>query len=647
MKANRSIYLRVAIISVLLIFSTHSIAQQSEDNAFTIELPSLVVSNISTDIFIAPKDTVDAAILNTITVTINGEKKDTKIANGKAFITHTFKGQSNISANINSIAVSKEITPIPLWFSILPPLIAIVIALVFKEVFTALLIGIFFGSFIISYYQGNSFFEAIVYGFFNIISKYIHEALNNPDHLAIIVFSILIGGVVTLITKNGGMKGVVNFLKKYSTGPTSGQFVTWLLGIAIFFDDYANTLVVGNTMRPITDKLKISREKLSYIVDSTAAPIASIAFVTTWIGAELGYIQDALSYLQLDKSAYHVFIHSLQFSFYPVLAMVFILFIIFRKKDFGPMYHAEINARQQSHKHLVNPPLENLENVEGQKQRWYNAVVPIVVIVFTVLGGLIITGLANTQWDSDRSFAQNLSNILGSSDSYKALLWGSFAGVFVAILLTLSQKILSLKESLEAVIEGFKSMITAIVILILAWSIALLTKQMHTAAFFSQLLLHINISPFLIPALTFLLAGFIAFSTGSSWGTMAILYPLILPASWMIGTEYGLLHDQNFLIFYNVVSSVLAGSVLGDHCSPISDTTILSSLASDCKHIDHVRTQLPYALTVGVVGLLFGTIPAAYGVPSIILFPLTMIILYLIVNIFGKKTDLINKHVDI
>jgi len=275
--------------------------------------------------------------------------------------------------------------------------------------------------------------------------------------------------------------------------------------------------------------------------------------------------------------------------------------------------------------------------VEEEKERWYNAVIPVFVIVAGTIIGLVSTGLNEVGWDSEIGFSKNLSNVIGNADSYKALLWSSLSGVLVAVLLTISQKILSLKESIDSLVKGFKTMVTAVLILVLAWSIALITKYMHTADFISGILLEINIAPFLIPSITFLLAALVAFSTGSSWGTMAILYPLILPSSWMISQEYGLDYDQSMAIFYNVVSTVLAGSVLGDHCSPISDTTILSSLASSCNHIEHVRTQLPYALTVGLVATFLGTLPAAYGVPSWILFLLNIVVLYFVVVIFGRK----------
>jgi Na+/H+ antiporter NhaC len=468
---------------------------------------------------------------------------------------------------------------------------------------------------------------------------YILESLNDPAHLSIIVFSMMIGAMVALISSNGGMKGVVNILARYARSPRSGQFVTWLLGMAVFFDDYANTLVVGNTMRPVTDRLNISREKLSYIVDSTAAPIAAIAFVTTWIGAELSYIQDGINVIGLKESAYDIFLNSLQFSFYPVLALLFILILVKSNRDFGPMLQAERNARKNiypgSHPNAVE---ESIDSTEG-KERWYNAVIPVVVIVAGTITGLVSTGLQNVSWDDSMGFFKNLSLVIGNADSYKALLWSSLAGVIIAVILTLSQKLLTLKGSVNSLVEGFKTMLTAVIILVLAWSIALITKYMHTADFVAGILVSINMAPFVLPSIVFMLAAFVAFSTGSSWGTMAILYPLVLPSSWLISQQYGLDHEQSMNIFYNVVSTVLAGSVLGDHCSPISDTTILSSLACSCNHIEHVRTQLPYAMTVGVIAILFGTLPAAYGVPTYILFPLCLVVLYLIVRFFGKKTE--------
>ncbi len=470
------------------------------------------------------------------------------------------------------------------------------------------------------------------------IDTYVLESMQESSHLSIIIFSMMIGGMVGVITKNGGMRGVVNYLSRYAGNARSGQLVTWIMGILIFFDDYANTLVVGNTMRPVTDRLRISREKLAYVVDSTAAPIASIAFVTTWIGAELSYIQNGIKTLGLPETPYDVFINSLQYSFYPILALGFIFFLVWQRRDFGPMFTAEYQARTSE----TTPGDLNEETGQSELDRvkptaGYNALIPVLVVVLGTIAGLIITGLTAVGWDPSRSFSGNLSHIIGNSDSFSALLWSSLGGVTVAIFLSVAQRILSLRKSIDALVEGFQAMLTAVLILVLAWSIAMITEHLHTAEFISGSMVTLKFSPYLVPALTFVLAALVAFSTGSSWGTMAILYPLILPASWLICQDHGLDYDTSISIFHNVVSAVLAGSVLGDHCSPISDTTILSSLASSCNHIDHVRTQMPYALTVGFTGLFFGTIPAAYGVSSFILFPLNLLLLLIIVRVAGKK----------
>ncbi|MBT3209359.1 MAG: Na+/H+ antiporter NhaC family protein [Bacteroidetes bacterium] len=612
-----------------------------------VEFPTIIIKGIEAEIKIKIENTdlIQRIKSNSTKIFINNiEFQNPPFENGFFSIKHKFIDEQ-ISIKIENFSFSQTVHPIELWLSVLPPLIAIIIALLFKEVFTALFIGIFVGTSIIYYHAEQSIFLAIFKGIFAIIDTYILESLNDSGHLSIIVFSLLIAGMVNIITKNGGMKGVVDILSKYANSPRSGQFVTWLLGIAIFFDDYANTLVVGNTMRQVSDKLKISREKLSYIVDSTAAPIAAIAFVTTWIGAELGYIEDGISKIGISEGAYNVFFNSLAYSFYPILALIFIPILIFKKKDFGPMLHAEKKARQAeviaSSPESDSQTFGDFEISVKAKARWYNAVIPVLIVIFGTFIGLIYSGWNAEIWNNEAiGFSTKLSEIIGGSDSYSALLWSSLLGVLVAAFLSTTQKILNIKEVTESLLNGFKTMMTAIVILVLAWSLALVTEHLHTADFISSSLIYINLSPYFVPTFTFIMAALISFSTGSSWGTMAILYPLILPTSWLISVEYGLDYDTSILIFYNVVSCVLAGSVLGDHCSPISDTTILSSLASSCNHIDHVKTQLPYALTVGGVSLIFGTIPSAFGFSSLIIFPLSIIVLYLIVHFFGRQTEI-------
>lgn len=551
---------------------------------------------------------------------------------------HTFDATNQIIIDDGNFSFKENIAVIPLWTSLLPPFLAILLALIFKEVITALLTGIFSGIFIL--FVSKDGWSGIISGTMHFMDTLIVDTLSDKDHVSILVFSTLIGGTVALISKNGGMKGIVNIVSKKANNPQRGQLVTWFLGILIFFDDYANTLVVGNTMRPITDKLKISREKLSYIVDSTAAPIASIAFVTTWIGAELSYIKDSISMIpEITQGAYAIFISSLAYAFYPVFTLAFILILILMKKDFGKMYEAEINAKKTDFsKAEISEEIKAFEPEDATKARAINALIPIFIIIFGTIIGLFYTGWDDTVVnDNSISFFKKLSIIIGDANSYQALLWSSFVSVLVAFILSVSQRIMTVEKAANTMIIGFKAMLHAVIILTLAWSLAHITKELHTADFITLQLSSINFPPYLIPAITFVVAALVAFSTGSSWGTMAILYPLVLPTTWVLCQQNGYQVEEIMPLFFNTVSCVLAGSVLGDHCSPISDTTILSSMATSCNHIAHVRTQIPYALTVGFISVFIGTIPAALGVSSFILFPLGIGLMYLIILKFGKS----------
>ena len=630
------------LVPIITLFANQKIEGSIFQDDLKINISQIIIKNVSTSIEIVFINSNDQKPLvnKEIEALINDSLYVLQFVNGKAEFEYKFKEKEIFTIEINDFIYTKAVNPIPLWMSVLPPLLAILMALVFREVYSALFFGLLVGTTIIFYFQGSYFITAIFQGLFAIVDTYLIKSLSDSGHLSIIIFSMLIGGMVNLITVNGGMKGVVQKLSKYANSPKSGQVITWLLGILIFFDDYANTLVVGNTMRPVTDRLRISREKLAYIVDSTAAPVASLALITTWIGVELSYIQDGIDKIGLAESAYSVFINSLDTRFYLIFTLIFILIIVFKNRDFGPMLKAEQNARNNG----LSPDSKKLSSQNNEitvsnkiKARWYNAVIPVLVIIVGTIISLIYTGRKVAGPEAD------LMEIIAAADSYKALLWASILGALSAIILTVGQRILNLRIAVESLVNGFRTMLSAIIILVLAWSLALITEELHTSDFIAQSLSYIEISPFLLPAITFIFASLIAFSTGSSWGTMAILYPMILPAGWALSMEYGLDHDQSIAIFYNIVSSILAGSVFGDHCSPISDTTILSSLASSCNHIEHVRTQLPYALTVGLVSIFIGTIPAAYGVSSWILFPIGIIAMYIIIRVFGKKVDLETK----
>ncbi|MCD6366193.1 MAG: hypothetical protein J7L46_01495 [Bacteroidales bacterium] len=627
------------IFLVITLFSPNLGKAQTDtiNQRIKVELPAIIVSHVDYDITIE----VDSALGNQVNekfvcLLVNNKVTTVHFENNKGIFTHRFNGKEQLTVAMDKDVSVKTISPIPLWFSIIPPLLAILFALWFREVLTSIFIGLLSGTFIISYFQGHNIIMSLIYGFFHIVDKYIIQVLNNPDHLAIIVFSMLIGATVVVITKNGGMQGIIRRLSKYATNRRSGQFITMIMGIIIFFDDYANTLVVGNTMRPVTDKLKISREKLAYIVDSTAAPIASIAFITTWIGAELSYIQSGLTTLHIDETPYFIFLNSLRYAYYPVLTIGFMFFLIWMRRDFGPMFHAE--KRVMAKKIEVNEVTDNPQDKKPLISSGWNAIIPIGIIVFGTFTGLFLTGYQSAVWHNNSiSWWVKLSQTIGSSDSFKSLMWASLLAVVVAVMMTVFQKLQTLSQSMEAVLKGFKSMLQAIVILTLAWALAALTQELHTADFFSNVFITIKLPAFLLPAITFLIAAVVSFSTGSSWGTMAILYPLILPASWLLTKEYGMSYDESMHIFYGVVRAVITGSVFGDHCSPISDTTILSSMASSCKHIDHVRTQLPYATTVAAVALVFGIVPGGFGISPWILYPVSFFVLWIIVRYFGKK----------
>ncbi|WP_114777571.1 Na+/H+ antiporter NhaC family protein [Botryobacter ruber] len=581
---------------------------------------------------------------------INGELEEINFTLGRArfSIVEPVK-LLQLTANLDTHTIARLYQPnakarhgireFPMWLSLLPPLLAIVLALLFREVLLALFAGIWVGGFVI---YGLSF-TSLFTGLLAVADTYLVGALSDVDHVSVIIFSMLIGGMVAIISRNGGMAGVVNLLSRYARSAKSSQFVTWLLGIAIFFDDYANTLIVGNTMRPVTDRHYISREKLAYIVDSTAAPVAAIAFVTTWVGAELGYIKDAASTLGIAEGAYSLFFNSLQYAYYPVLTLVFMLLLILMNRDFGLMHTAETRARTTGAVSAVTKKQEGTQQelaafsaIDPDRTRAVNALLPVLVVILGTVAGLVYTGYDAATWASpDMGFFRKLSITIGNSNSYTALIWASLAGVLVAVVLTISQRIMSVYDTMESLVTGFKTMLPAILILVLAWSLATVTKELYTAEYLTSLFSG-NVSPHFMPEITFFLAAVIAFSTGSSWGTMAILYPLMLPAAWYVCQSEGMPLDETMPIIYNVISVVLAGSVFGDHCSPISDTTILSSLASGCNHIDHVKTQLPYAITVALVANVACTNLSSWGVHWFLVYLLGAALLWLIVRLVGR-----------
>ncbi|MEX1258217.1 MAG: Na+/H+ antiporter NhaC family protein [Gemmatimonadota bacterium] len=538
---------------------------------------------------------------------------------------------------------SREVSApfIPGWFSLLPPLVAILLALLLKEVVISLLAGVWLGALAISGFNPLA-------ASWRVVDEFVVPALGDTGgQTQIVVFSLLLGGMVGVITRNGGTRGIVNLVVRWATTRKRGKLAVWGAGLAIFFDDYANTLIVGNAMRPITDRLRISREKLAYLVDSTAAPVAALVPISTWVGYQISLIQDGLQIAAdqpgtspeaaaslLAASPFTVFLHTIPYLFYPLLALFLVFLTSWMNRDFGAMAAAENRAASGGGLFRPGATLaadtsdQILDPDAGTPERWPNAALPVLTVVIVVLAGLYTTGRAST------GAGASLMDIFGAADPFVTLLWGSFAGCAVAFILSLGERILTLQQTVHAWISGMRAMLPAIVILVLAWSLGSVTEIVGTAPYLSQLL-NERLPLALLPAIVFVTAAAISFATGTSWGTMAILLPVVIPLTVSLGGGVDFDGGTHYSILLGAISSVLAGAIFGDHCSPISDTTVLSSMAAGCDHVDHVRTQLPYAVTVAAITVPLGDVATGYGLPNWVALAAGAFLLYALVRWLG------------
>ena len=527
-----------------------------------------------------------------------------------------------------------------IW-SVLPPVIAIVLAFATRQVLPSLLVSIWIGATIIS--GGNP-----AAGFARTVQEYIAGSIAKPWNASIITYSLTLGGMIGVITKSGGMKAIADWLSSRARSAKSGQFATLLMGFIIFFDDYANTMLVGNTMRPLTDRLRISREKLSFICDSTAAPIASIALISTWTAYEIGLIKGAFDTLNIQMNTYEAFIRSIPFRFYSIIALFFVFMICVLGRDFGPMLRAERRARKSGKviadgaAPLATRELTDMEIKDGIPLRWYNAIIPVLTVVIMVIIGLFLHGYGEIVKGGDNRLAAlvkdhpfsliSLREIIGSANAAVAMMWAAFAGTFTAFALVLTQRILTLREAVTAWIDGAKSFLIAVMILVLAWGIGSLCRDMGTASYLVGIL-EGRVWAGFIPIAVFMLGCLIAFATGTAYGTTAILMPIAVPLC------YHLSGGETGGLFFATIGAVFTGAVFGDHCSPLSDTTIMSSMACASDHIDHVKTQMPYAVTVAAIAVLAGFIPAAFSVNPFILIVTGMILAFAVVRFMGERVD--------
>ena len=492
--------------------------------------------------------------------------------------------------------------------ALLPPVLAIALALLTRQVLLSLLLGVWVGAWVLA---GDPFTA-----FLRVGDRFLVGALADRSHASIILFSTILGGMVGVLARSGATEGIVHWLGGRVGGRRGAQVATSAMGTVIFFDDYANTLLVGSTMRPLTDRLRVSREKLSWIVDSTAAPVTTIAVISTWVGFEVGLIQEAMTRLGQGGEAYTFFLQTIPYSYYPILTIALVYLVPLTGRDWGPMLRAERRALETGQvlrpgaRPASDQPLAAGGAAQGPPASPLLAGLPILAVLVTTALGLYLDGRAKAV--AAGNAAPTVREVLNQADSFAVLMWAALGGAALAVALLVGSRRQTLGQALDGFVEGAKSMMIAVCILVLAWALSAVCDALGTATFLVDACRGV-LSARLLPVLVFTLAAAVSFATGTSWGTMAILMPLVYPLGAQLPAEANLAPHVALHIHLAATSAVLAGAVFGDHCSPVSDTTIMSSLASGADHVDHVRTQLPYALLVAGVSAVFGYLPVGLG----------------------------------
>lgn len=498
------------------------------------------------------------------------------------------------------------------WYSIVPPLLAVTSAIATHRLLVSLGLSVVVGI-VLSSIRNVS--DSVWNWFPSVYSQTASVATSvvSSFNLFIILFIVLILSTISVVIVSGGIQGIIRWLSRFAKGPRSTQFVTVLMGFAVFIDDYANTMIVGSAMRPATDEKRISRAKLAYLVDSTTAPIAGLAVVSTWIGYEVGLFNEVANSLGLQKDGYSMFFDALGFRFYCLMTIIFVLTNAVSGVDFGAMRKAEMRARAtgvvigDDAKLMSSRAFTTLKSASSANIHPLSAVIPIGTLLGVMLIGFWIDGGGKGFVLSPSAWREALSN----ANNLKILAIASWAGFLLSILCAKLLSRISFSEIGVAIISGLKGSLLPTAILVLAWSLKAVCDQLSTGDFLAATVEGV-VSPLWFPALLFIVASLTSFATGTSWGTMAILIPTAIPIAYSLdGSAYGLTTAIS-------LGAVLDGSIFGDHCSPISDTTIMSSIASECDPIHHVRTQLPYSLTVAGLALVCGYIPAALGVASFV-----------------------------
>ena len=499
-------------------------------------------------------------------------------------------------------------------WSLLPPIIAIVLALIIKEAYSALFVGILVGALFTCNFAPVATLDTIV-------NDGLISALSG--NAGIFLFLVLLGIIVALVNAAGGSAAFGRWAETHIKTRAGAQIATFVLGVLIFIDDYFNCLTVGSVMRPVTDSHKISRPKLAYLIDATAAPVCMIAPISSWAAAVSSTAED----LNTGMSGIELFVRAIPYNLYSLLTFVFIIALVAMKFDYGPMRTFEKKAAQGE--------LSALESEEGEsinpKGRVIDLILPVVILIVTcTLGMIYVGGFFGADASGSADYAGDFIGAFGNTDAFVGLPWGGLIALLLTVIYLVARKVLSFKEAMACVPKGFIAMVPPIIILTLAVSLKAMINSLGADVYVHDLMFAASASLYsMLPAVIFIVACILAFASGTSWGTFGILIPIVtavFPA------------DSNLLIIG--ISACCAGAVCGDHCSPISDTTIMASAGAQCEHLNHVSTQLPYAVTVAIVSFI-GFIIAGFVqnvfITWIVSFALMLAVLFVIRAIEKKK----------
>lgn len=505
-------------------------------------------------------------------------------------------------------AEGKEYTPdmYATFWSLIPPVVAIVLALITKEVYSSLFIGIVIGGL---FYSGFSF-----EGTFNhVLNDGIISVLSDSYNVGILVFLVILGVMVSLMNRTGGSAAFGRWAQDHIKTRTGAQFATVLLGVLIFIDDYFNCLTVGSVMRPITDKHNISRAKLSYLIDATAAPVCIIAPISSWAAAVTGFVP--------GEDGFSLFMRAIPYNFYAILTITMMVVITACKIDYGPMRKHEDNAILNNDIFTTEdrPYAEAVENLTEGKGKVIDLVFPIITLIILCAAGMLYSG----GFIRENGFIAAFSN----SDASVGLSLGSLFALVITLIFYMIRRVMSLSECMECIPDGFKAMVPAILILTFAWTLKAMTDSLGAADYVAGIMSS-GAASFMnfLPAIIFVIGCFLAFATGTSWGTFGVLIPIVVAV--FAGS------DETMMIIS--ISACMAGAVCGDHCSPISDTTIMASAGAQCNHINHVNTQLPYAVTVAAVS--FVSYILAGFMKSVIVLPIAIVLMIVVLMVIRKMT---------